>query len=191
FPLLADRVGALGRVVALDCSAGMLGMAARRIARHGWGNVELVRDDAVTLARVAGPVDAVVSVWCYGYVDDLEAALPRAADVLAPGGRLALMTFARSKADKGPLRALHPALCAAARITRLGTAREVDDAALERRWARGREVLAQRLGPLHEERHFHGLGLILASPCLEAERLTGACPRAAGLASSTSAAAPR
>lgn len=163
FPLLAERVGPAGRVIGLDCSAGMLSMAARRIERHGWRNFELIRDDAVTLTRVEGPVDAVVSVWCYGYVDDLEAALTRAVDLLAPGGRLALMTFARSKADRGPLRALHPALCAAARITRLGTEREVDDAALERRWARGREVLAQRLGPLHEERHFHGLGLILAS----------------------------
>src|SRR5690606_1166773 len=84
FPLLAERVGPAGRVIGLDCSAGMLSMAARRIERHGWRNFELIRDDAVTLTRVEGPVDAVVSVWCYGYVDDLEAPLTRAVDLLAP-----------------------------------------------------------------------------------------------------------
>jgi len=162
FPLLVQAVGPRGRVIGLDCSAGMLREARRRVARHGWRNVELVHGDAVELDGVDEPVDAVLSVWCYGTVYDLAGALRRATDVLAPGGRLAIMTFVRASPERGPLRWLYPFYRFAVRCAGIDPARDFDNAALETRWQRGREILRSLLSDLHEESYLQGAGLIIA-----------------------------
>lgn len=162
FPLLVKAVGPRGRVIGLDCSAGMLAQAERRVARHGWRNVELVHGDAVDLGGVEEPVDAVLSVWCYGTVYDLARALRRATDVVSPGGRLAIMTFVRASPERGPLRWLYPFYRLAVRCAGLDPARDFDNAALEARWQEGREILRGLLSDLHEETYLRGAGLIIA-----------------------------
>src|SRR5690606_26305212 len=162
FPLLVKAVGPRGRVIGLDCSAGMLAQAERRVARHGWRNVELVHGDAVDLGGVEEPVDAVLSAWCYGTVYDLARALRRATDVVSPGGRLAIMTFVRASPERGPLRWLYPFYRLAVRCAGLDPARDFDNAALEARWQEGREILRGLLSDLHEETYLRGAGLIIA-----------------------------
>jgi ubiquinone/menaquinone biosynthesis C-methylase UbiE len=110
FPILVPRVGARGRIIGFDYSEGMLEQARKRVAAQGWNNVELIRGDAVKLVGVPENVDAVTSIWCLGIVYDLEAALGRALDVLKPGGRIAIMDFARARPDHGPLHWLYPFL---------------------------------------------------------------------------------
>ena len=63
FPILVPRVGASGQIIAVDYSQGMLDKANDKIADKSWTNVSLVRDDAASLEKVAGPVDASVSIW--------------------------------------------------------------------------------------------------------------------------------
>lgn len=161
-PLLVQRVGERGRVVGIDCSEGMLEQARRRVEQHGWRNVELVRGDAVTLEQIREPVDAVVSVWCYGTVYDLDAALIRGIDVLRPGGRIAIMTFTRAGPERGPLRWLYPFYRFAVRCAGIDPANDFDNAALEAKWRRGRNVLRARLAEMQEESYLHGTGLIIA-----------------------------
>ena len=96
FPLLVARVGNEGRIIGLDYSEGMLARARNRVEREAWRNVYLVRGDAAKLEDISTPVDAVISIWCYGIVYDLEAALNRAIDVLRPGGRIAIVDFQRA-----------------------------------------------------------------------------------------------
>lgn len=161
-PLLIPRIGERGRIVALDYSAGMLEKARERARAQGWTNVETLRGDAVRLDGVEAPVDALISVWCYGIVYDLEAALTRAVDVLRPGGRLAVMDFGRTRPERGPLRWLYPVYAALLRRAGIDTAEDLDDARLREKWERGRRLLRSRLTDVVEETYLLGTGLILA-----------------------------
>lgn len=161
FPLLVPRLGEHGRIIALDYSEGMLEQARRRVEARGWRNVELVRGDAAKLEGVPEPVDAVVSVWCYGIVYDLEAALSRAVDVLRPGGRIAIMDFQRSRPDRGPLRWLYPLYSLALQRAGIDSAEDLDDAKLQAKWERGRRLLRARVRNLREETYSQGTGIIL------------------------------
>lgn len=162
FPLLAQSVGERGRIIGIDCSHGMLEQARRRVQRHGWRNIELMHGDAVKLEGVREPVDAVVSVWCYGTVYDLAGALNRAVDVLRPGGGIAIMTFVRACPEHGPLRWLYPFYRFAVRCAGIDPSNDFDNAGLEAKWKRGRQVLHARLRELHEEPYLQGAGLMIA-----------------------------
>lgn len=159
-PSLVRRVGPEGRVIGLDASEGMLARARRRVESAGWENVTLLRGDAVTLAPVDGGFDALVSVWCYGIVYDLPAALRRALAVLRPGGRLAIMDFGATRAEGGWARALYPLYAAALRAAHIDTTADLDDAALRARWSAGRAVLRDALEGWSEEPYLGGLGFI-------------------------------
>jgi len=162
FPHLRSRVGDRGRIVGLDYSPGMLARARERIAEQGWSNVEVVRGDAVELKGVPERVDAIISAWCYGIVYDLEAALHRAIDRLPPGGRIAIMDFDRARPDHGLLRRLYPLYSKVLQAAGIDTAEDLDDARLQAKWQRGREVLYARLSDVHEEDYLDGGGLIIA-----------------------------
>ncbi len=162
FPILVPRLGAGGRIIGLDYSAGMLAQARRRIETHAWGNVHLLRGDAARFGGVPEKVDAVVSMWCLGIVYDLEAALHRILDVLRPGGRLAIMDFARTRPDRGLLHWLYPFYRFALVGAGIDSPEDMDDAALRRRWDEGRRFLHRRLDAVHEETYLSGGGLIIA-----------------------------
>jgi demethylmenaquinone methyltransferase/2-methoxy-6-polyprenyl-1,4-benzoquinol methylase len=162
FDLLVPRVGKDGQVVGLDLSRGMLDVARRRVAKRKWGNVELLSGDACSLERVAAPVDALISVWCYGLVDELDCALSRAIDVVRPGGRISIMVFVRSRAERGPLRYLHPIYEYAMQRSGIDRAGDTSDAKLVEKWGRGRALLRSRLEEYQEETYLFGTGAIFA-----------------------------
>ncbi len=142
----------------------MLEQARRRIQAEGWRNIELlVRDDAAHLDGVSGPVDAVTAMWCLGIVYDLAAALDRSVDLLRPGGSLSIMDFGKSRPEHGLLRWLFPIYCIALRAAGIDSAEDLDNARLEAKWARGKEVLNTRLVSLNEEHYLDGVGLIIAA----------------------------
>jgi demethylmenaquinone methyltransferase/2-methoxy-6-polyprenyl-1,4-benzoquinol methylase len=161
-PILVPRVGARGRIVAVDYSEGMLEQASARVDAGGWENVEVRRGDAVKLEGVPEQVDALVCVWCYGIVYDLDAALERALSVLKPGGRLVIMDFAGSRPEGGLFHWLFPLYAAALRLAGIDTARDLDHAALRARWERGRRLLEERLEDVRVETYFNGLGFTLS-----------------------------
>lgn len=162
FSLLVSRVGQGGRIIGADYSAGMLEQARKRVRDQGWQNVELVCTDAAKLEGVPENVDAVISIWCYGIVDDLDAALRRAIELLRPGGRMAIMDFTKSIVDSGFLRWLYPIYSFALRHTGIDTAEDLDNAKLQAKWERGRDVMRAELIDLREKTYLRGTGIILS-----------------------------
>lgn len=95
-PLLS-RVGPAGRVLGVDRSDAMLAQARARVARCGWGNVELRAGDAGRLARIVGDVagfDAVVFSYSLSIIDAWQDAFDQALGLLRPGGRIAVVDMA-------------------------------------------------------------------------------------------------
>jgi arsenite methyltransferase len=83
---MAAEVGSDGRVVGVDPSESMLGVARRR-----GGEAEFVRAGALELPFGEAEFDAVVSTQVLEYVPEVAAALAEARRVLAPGGRLLVL----------------------------------------------------------------------------------------------------
>ncbi len=96
FPLLVRLCGERGRIVGLDASTGMLGKAARRIARAGWKNVDLHLVDARALDRssLSGPeagFDVVTCTLGLSAIPEWEEVFAKAFARLRPGGRFLVM----------------------------------------------------------------------------------------------------
>lgn len=85
----ARRVGPSGRVVALDISPDMLGIARRRAAGLGLSNIEFLEADAEALDLPVNTFDAIISRWGLMFLSDLDGFLGRTRKLLVPGGRFA------------------------------------------------------------------------------------------------------
>ncbi len=85
-----------GLVVGIDASATMLAQAVRETDRR---NVAYVRGDACALPFRDGTFDAICCFAALYLIDEPMSALDEIARVLAPGGRLALL----SSCNRGPL----------------------------------------------------------------------------------------
>ena len=97
----AKAVGRRGLVVGLDASPTMLARAVRdtKVAP----NVAYVRGDAIRLPFRDGAFDAVCCFAALHLFDEPLTALDAMARVLAPGGRLALLTSARAPLTPAPV----------------------------------------------------------------------------------------
>ena len=84
---LAARVR---RVLAVDSSAGMLAVLAKKAPAAGRRNVELLRADFATEPPPSGPFDLVASAMTLHHVADVETLVRKFFALLAPGGFLAL-----------------------------------------------------------------------------------------------------
>lgn len=89
---LATDVAPNGTVIGVDLSAAML---ARAVAETSLDHVLFVRADIADLALRRGSVDAVCCFAALHLFADPGRALDVIADVLAPNGRLAILTTAR------------------------------------------------------------------------------------------------
>lgn len=157
FPHLRERVGPGGRVLGVDLTPGMLGVARDGVARAGWDNVSVVAGDA-TRPPLREPVDAVLATFLVGMLADPAAAVEGWCDHLRPGGRLVLLNASRSPHPAAaPLNLLFRLFVRAAapggRTTRASPASE-----LEARVDAARDALAVRATE-HEERRL-GLGYV-------------------------------
>jgi SAM-dependent methyltransferase len=103
----AAAVGDSGLVVGLDASRTMLERGAADLRRSGLGNLSLVRGDATALPFVDDTFDGVCCFAALHLFADPFAGLDEMARVLAPGGRIALMTSVqRQLGPRGPLKPL-------------------------------------------------------------------------------------
>jgi SAM-dependent methyltransferase len=100
----AKAVGRRGLVVGLDASPTMLARAVDDT--RAAPNVAYVRGDAVRLPFRDGAFDAVCCFAALHLFDEPLAALDAMARVLAPGGRLAILTSARAPLTPAPVGAL-------------------------------------------------------------------------------------
>jgi SAM-dependent methyltransferase len=97
----ARKVGANGRVIGVDHSAGMLEVARRRAASLGLSNVEYREGEAASLREPTGSFDAVLCRWSLMFVPDLAAAARGIHDALKPGALLATAVW--DTGDKVPM----------------------------------------------------------------------------------------
>jgi ubiquinone/menaquinone biosynthesis C-methylase UbiE len=99
----AAAVGESGLVVGVDASRTMLERGAADLRRSGIENLVLVRGDATALPFLDDSFDGVCCFAALHLFGDPFAGLDEMARVLAPGGRIALMTSVqRQLAPRGP-----------------------------------------------------------------------------------------
>jgi demethylmenaquinone methyltransferase/2-methoxy-6-polyprenyl-1,4-benzoquinol methylase len=89
--VLAERVGPLGRVVAMDISPQMVEAAYRRL--DGCDNVELYQGSIEAMADRLGTFDHVICHQVFPHFADREAAFGMLARMLEPGGLLVISHF--------------------------------------------------------------------------------------------------
>ena len=158
FPHLRERVGPEGRVVGADFTQGMLERARDRIDRAGWENVHVVRADATSVAFRAPP-DAILATFVVGMLADPGREVERWADLLAPGGRLALLDAAQSARRFGyPVNLAFRGLVVASSPTGLADYERAPWTMLDDRVAAARRALRDRaVETTHSE---HALGVV-------------------------------
>jgi SAM-dependent methyltransferase len=100
----AGAVGRRGLVVGLDASATMLARAVQDT--RAAANVAYIRGDAIRLPFRDDVFDAVCCFAALHLFDEPLAALDAMARVLAPGGRVAILTSARTPLTPSPVGAL-------------------------------------------------------------------------------------
>ena len=98
---LCERVGPTGRVVGVDVSGEMIELARARLERRGFGDrATLIHGDARSLDHVAdGTVDAIFAASVLESLppDGRRAVLGECRRILAPDGRLGVLSLARSE----------------------------------------------------------------------------------------------
>ncbi|WP_394354968.1 class I SAM-dependent methyltransferase [Halorarum halophilum] len=100
---LRERVGPTGRYVGVDFSPGVLAVAWDRERADG---AAFVRADATRPPITPGSVDACCAAFVSGMLADPAEAVEAWADLVGPGGRLALLDLART--TRPGWRALNP-----------------------------------------------------------------------------------
>jgi ubiquinone/menaquinone biosynthesis C-methylase UbiE len=102
----ARAVGDTGLVVGIDASRTMLDRGAEDLEKSGLENLALVRGDAVHLPFRDRSFDGLCCFAALHLFDEPLAALGEMARVLAPGGRIALLTSVRRQLTLPPLKPL-------------------------------------------------------------------------------------
>lgn len=93
FPL-AEGVGRSGRVRGVDLSGQMVAATRADVAARGWEHVEVSVGDVGAPGLPQGPFDIVAASLVLFFLPRPQAALAAWRQVLAPGGRLGITTFA-------------------------------------------------------------------------------------------------
>jgi ubiquinone/menaquinone biosynthesis C-methylase UbiE len=99
-------VGDGGLAVGIDASQTMLARGAAELEDAGLANVALIRGDATRLPFQNGVFDGLCCFAALHLFADPLAALDEMRRVLAPGGRIAIMTSVRRQLTLRPLKPL-------------------------------------------------------------------------------------
>jgi SAM-dependent methyltransferase len=100
----ARTVGSEGLVIGIDASPTMLARGAEELRRSGPDNVTLIRGGATALPLRDATVDATCCFAALHLFAEPFAALDEMRRVLAPGGRIAIMTSVRRQLTPRPLK---------------------------------------------------------------------------------------
>jgi len=88
-PLLGDAVGPEGRIVGIDQSPDMLGLARNRVELSGWRNVTLI-ESPVEDADIPGEVDAALFALSHDIIRSPNA-VENVVQHVEPGGRISVV----------------------------------------------------------------------------------------------------
>lgn len=95
FGPLRTVVGDAGTVVGVELAEGVLARARNHVDSAGWANVHVLRGDATRPPVAAG--DAILGTFVIGMFDDPVSVIERWCGIVGPGGRIALLHFAKSE----------------------------------------------------------------------------------------------
>lgn len=95
----AGHAAAPGRVLGVDISGPMLGLARELAAAEGLRNVEFTQADAQTYPFKPAAYDAMISRFGVMFFEDPQAAFANIATALKPGARLAYACWQPAKAN--------------------------------------------------------------------------------------------
>jgi SAM-dependent methyltransferase len=158
-PHLRERVGPSGRVVGLDFAPGPVAVARERTA--ALENVAVARADArrPPVARA----DRVLATFVVGMLGDPAGAVRSWLDLLAPGGRVALLDLART--TRPAARPLNPAFRAVVALSSPpGTRERTGDPtrALDRRVVAAHRAVLDATDPVARSSHAAGFARLVA-----------------------------
>lgn len=100
FSLLKKKIGPEGRIVGVDLTDRMLERAGERVRRHGWRNVELVREDAAEYVLPVG-IRGILSTFALTLMPGYDRIIRNGREALASGGRFAILDL--KKPENAPL----------------------------------------------------------------------------------------
>lgn len=106
----AVRLGAEGRVCAIDRDPEMIAIAASRAGLAGISNVDFEVADIESIELAPTSLDCILARWSLMFVDDLPRVLQKLKRALCPGGRLVIAVWASAEEV--------PALTLARRVVR-------------------------------------------------------------------------
>lgn len=89
----AERVGAQGRVIAVDLAERLIALARAKADAKSLANIEFRVADMLELGYPDASFDAVVCVFGIFFVPDMEAAVRELWRMVKPGGTLAITTW--------------------------------------------------------------------------------------------------
>jgi SAM-dependent methyltransferase len=92
----ARRAGVTGRVIGIDTSARLLGIARARGRAHHLRNLRFVQADLLRLDAAPMSQDAVLCAFGLQHLDDPVRGLQRLWELLRPGGRLLVAAWGRN-----------------------------------------------------------------------------------------------
>jgi demethylmenaquinone methyltransferase/2-methoxy-6-polyprenyl-1,4-benzoquinol methylase/ArsR family transcriptional regulator len=92
--MLELMAGRCERLVGIDASAAMLGVARANLAKAGIRNARVAQDDVYALSLPRDSFDVVIIHQVLHYLDDPARAVAEAARTLRPGGRMLVVDFA-------------------------------------------------------------------------------------------------
>jgi len=88
---LEARIGASGRIVAVDFSSGMLDAARAKAEVNHWTNIEFRRTDAAQLELPPASLDGAICTFALSAMPRERAAIERVASALKPGGKFVVL----------------------------------------------------------------------------------------------------
>lgn len=86
FAPLQKAIGPEGKIIGVDLTDAMLDQARRRVAKHGWKNVELVHSDAGSYI-FPGRVNGIIATFALSFVPDKAIVIQKGSQALSPGGK--------------------------------------------------------------------------------------------------------
>ncbi len=90
FPILMEQIGPEGRLIGIDLTPGMLGIARERAERSGWNNVELIQSDIVAYDFPDG-INGVIAAGLFGYIPEYDQVIKTISESLVSGGHLVIL----------------------------------------------------------------------------------------------------
>jgi len=104
---VTERIRALKQVYLVDLSEALLGVASKRIERHSWTNVRVVRDDVTQWSLGERSADVITFSYSLTMIPDWFEAIYQAERMLKPGGVIGVADFYVSRKYPDVGRAKH------------------------------------------------------------------------------------